>query len=128
LRLHATDVVVGQTPDDAAKIALELRPADLVWGEYHPTSFFAARGRHDDPIADVEIFPIGAEVVDSPGIAEPNADHALGRRSVVEAENGVTFATSALTNLLARFEAALETLARTGARLIDGRRRRPGSV
>ena len=42
--------------------------------------------------------------------------------------DGVTFAATTLADLLARFEPALESLARARAGFVDRRRRCPGSV
>jgi len=87
--------------------------------EHHSSSLFTAAGGHNNPLANQEINPVGSEVINAPGIPEANANHTLGRRGVVETENGVTFAASALADLLAQFEAALEALTRASAGLID---------
>ena len=117
-----------QAPDHAAQITLELCPTDLVRREHDSSSLFTAAGGHDDPLANQKLVPVWSEVIDAPGISEANANHALGRRDIVETENGVTFAATALADLLARFEAALKALARASAGLVDRRRRCPGSV
>jgi hypothetical protein len=99
-----------------------------VRSEHDSSGLFAASGGHNDPVADKEIITVGSEVIDAPGIPEANADHTLGRRGIVGTENGVTFTATALADLLAQFEAALEALPRASAGLVDRRRGRPGSV
>jgi len=98
-----------------------------VWSKYDPGCLLTAPGGHDDPIANEEIITVGSEVIDAPGIPEPHADHTFRRRDVVKPEDRVTVTTTALADLLARFEAALEALACPGPGLLDRRRRRPGS-
>jgi len=100
----------------------------LVWSENHSCSFFTTTGRHDDPVAYLEIIRVGTEVVDAPRIPESNADNTFGRRGIIETENGVTFAAPTFADLLARFQAALEALPRAGTCLVDRRRRRPWPV
>jgi hypothetical protein len=128
MRLHATNVVLIQAPDHAAQVTLELCSANLVWSKDYSSSLFTAAGGHDDPMANDEFIPVGSEIVDAPGIPEANADDTLARRGIVESENRVTFLTTALADLLAEFEAALETLTRASPGFIDRRRRRPGSI
>jgi hypothetical protein len=128
MRRHAANVIVIQAPDHAAQITPELCPPDLVRSEYDSSSLFTAAGGHDHPLPNLEIISVWSEVVDAPGITEANPNHALGRRGVVEPENGVTFSATTLADLLARLEATLEALASASARRIDRRRRRPGSV
>jgi hypothetical protein len=128
LRLHTTNVVLIQAPDHAAQVTPELCAANLVRSKDYSSSLFTAAGGHDDPMANDEIIPVGSEVIDAPGIPEANADDALGRRGIVESENRVTFAATALADLLAQFEATLETLPRASPGFIDRRRRRPGSI
>jgi hypothetical protein len=96
-------------------------------GQHDTGGLFTPSGGHNHPIANKEIVPVGSEVVDTPGIPKPHADHALSRRGVVDPEDRVIVAAAALTDLLARFEPALEALARPSAGLLDGSRRRPGS-
>ena len=78
-------------------------PANLVRREDHASRFFTAPGRHNDPVANMEIISVGSEVVDAPGIPKPNADDTLRRRGIVETEDGVTVAAAAFADLLARF-------------------------
>jgi len=99
-----------------------------MWSENHTRRFFTAAGGHHDPVAYLEIIPVGSEVVDAPGITESNADNTFGRLGIIETEHGVTFAAPAFADLLARFESALEPLPRPSAGLVDRRRRRPSSV
>jgi len=96
--------------------------------EHHSGCFFTAPGRHNNPVPNGKIVPVGSEVVQAPGIPKADADYTLGRRDIVKPEDGVTVSTAALADLLARFEAALEAFAREKARLLDRRRRRPGSL
>jgi hypothetical protein len=98
-----------------------------VWGEHDSSSLFAAPSGHNDPVANEEIFSVGSEVIDAPRIPEPNADHTLSRRGGVAPEDRVTLATATFTDLLARFQPALEAFARPRTRFLDRRRRRPGS-
>jgi hypothetical protein len=96
--------------------------------QHHASGLVTASGWHHDPVTHHEIVTVRSEIVDAPGIPEANTDHTLGRGGLVEPENGFTFATAALADLLTRLEAALESLTRALTRLIDRRRRRPGSV
>jgi hypothetical protein len=87
--------------------------------EHYPGSLFTAAGGYDDPLANQKIILIGSEVIDTPGISKANANDTLGRRGIVETENGVSFAATALADLLAQLEAALEALTRASPSLID---------
>jgi hypothetical protein len=127
LRLHTPHVVIGQSPRYAAQIALELSPANLVWGKHDSSSLFTAPSGHNNPVADKKIFSVWAEVIDAPGIPKPNADYTLRGRRVVEPEDRVTLATATFTDLLARFQPALEAFARPRPRFLDRHWRRPGS-
>jgi hypothetical protein len=50
-----------------------------VRGKHDPSSLFTAPGGHDDPVANEEILSVRTEVIDSPRIPKPNADHTLRR-------------------------------------------------
>jgi hypothetical protein len=128
LRLHAANVIVVQAPDHAAQVTLELCLPDLVRSDHNSSSLFTTAGGDDDPLPNFKIIPVWSEVVDTPGITEANASHTFGRRDVVEPEIGVTLAATALADLFARLEAALEALASASTCLFERRRRRPGSV
>jgi hypothetical protein len=95
--------------------------------KHDPRSFFSAPSGHNNPGANEEFISVRPEVIDAPGIPEPYANDALSGRDIVESEDRIIFTTPAFTDLLARFEAALESLARPRPRLLDRRRRRPGS-
>src|SRR5829696_3863706 len=82
--LHAPHVVVGQSSRDAAQVALDLRLANLMRGKDYPSRLFTASRGHNDPVANEEIIAIGSEVIDTPRIPEPNADHTYRRRGAVE--------------------------------------------
>jgi hypothetical protein len=127
LGIHTPHVVNSHSPRDTTKVALQLRSANLVWSKHDPSSLFTPSGGHDDPVTNEEIITVGSEVIDAPGIPEPHTDHTLRRRDVVKPEDRVTITTTALPDLLARFQAALEALARPCPGLLDRRRRRPGS-
>jgi hypothetical protein len=98
-----------------------------VRSKHDPGSLFTPPCGHDDPVANEEIISVGSEVIDAPGIPKTNADDTLRRRGIIEAADRVTVATATLTDLLARFQPALEALARPRPGLLDRRRRRPGS-
>jgi len=87
--------------------------------QHDASRLFAAAGRHDDPVADKQIIPLGSEVIDATGISEPHTDDTFRRRDIVDAQNRVALSAATLTDLLSRFEPALEALPRTGARLLD---------
>jgi hypothetical protein len=95
--------------------------------QHDASGLFAASGGHNDPIANKEIIPVRTEVIDAPGIPKPHADHTLGTRGVVEPEDWVAVAAAALTDLLARFEPALESFPRPRAGFLHRCGRRPGS-
>jgi hypothetical protein len=128
MRRHAANVIVIQAPDHAVQLTLELCPPDLVRSDYDSSSLFTAASGDDDPLPNREIIPVWSKVVDAPGITEANPSHTLGRRGVVEPENGVTFSATAFADLFARLESALEALASASTGLVERRRRRPGSV
>jgi hypothetical protein len=87
--------------------------------QHHASGLVTASGRHYDPVANLEIVSVRSKIVDAPGIPEANSDHALGRRRLVEPENGITVATAALADLLTSLEAAPESLTSALTRLID---------
>jgi len=128
MRRHAANVIVIQAPDHAVQLTLELCPPDLVRSDYDSSSLFTAGSGDDDPLPNREIIPVWLKVVDAPGFTEANASHTFGRRDVVEPENRVTLAATALDDLFARLEAALEALASASTGLFERRRWRPGSV